>query len=147
MVTLGAIYMLYILLCCVNGSAQPDETARWLDQRSGLSRGDKPRRFYGESLVSHQGISVFSWTSHMSYSYICLLFILWFSLQRSSSCLSYWVLGYNLVTPGLVGIVVSPSYLCLFLIHVLLQYCMCPECVNFYVFLSCFGSFSLWNII
>lgn len=50
MVKLGAIFMLYILLCSVNGSAQPDETARWLDQRSGVSGGEKPHRFYGECL-------------------------------------------------------------------------------------------------
>lgn len=48
MVTLGAIFMLYILLCCVNGSAQPDETAHWLGQRSGVVGGEKPHRFYGE---------------------------------------------------------------------------------------------------
>lgn len=48
MVKLGAMFMLYILLCCVNGSAQPDETARWLDQRSGIGGGEKPHRFYGE---------------------------------------------------------------------------------------------------
>ncbi|XP_028042010.1 PQ-loop repeat-containing protein 1 isoform X4 [Bombyx mandarina] len=41
-----AIFMLYILLCCVNGPAQPDETARWLNQRSGISGGEKPHRFY-----------------------------------------------------------------------------------------------------
>lgn len=49
MVTLGAIFMLYILLCCVNGSAQPDETAHWLGQRSGIVGGEKPHRFYGKS--------------------------------------------------------------------------------------------------
>lgn len=48
LVTLGAIFMLYILLCCVNGSAQPDDTAQWLGQRSGIVGGEKPHRFYGE---------------------------------------------------------------------------------------------------
>lgn len=53
--TLGAIFMLYILLCCVNGSAQPDDTAQWLGQRSGIVGGEKPHRFYGEC---HQRVLV-----------------------------------------------------------------------------------------
>lgn len=47
---LGAIFMLYILMCCANGSDQPDETARWLEQHSRTVGGEKPHRFYGESL-------------------------------------------------------------------------------------------------
>ncbi|XP_034826780.1 solute carrier family 66 member 2 isoform X4 [Maniola hyperantus] len=42
----GAIFMLYILLCCVNGSAQPDDTAQRLGQRSGIVGGEIPHRFY-----------------------------------------------------------------------------------------------------
>lgn len=53
LIPLGAIFMLYILLCCVNGSAQPDDTARWLDQRSSGDQGARVvrHRFYGESTV------------------------------------------------------------------------------------------------
>lgn len=60
MVTLGAIFMLYIVLCCVNGSAQPDETAHWLGQRSGIVGGEKPHRFYGE----------YHFVTYMLYLYI-----------------------------------------------------------------------------
>lgn len=48
LVILGAIFMLYIVLCCINGSAQPDETANWLGQHSGITGSEKPHRFYGK---------------------------------------------------------------------------------------------------
>ncbi|KAL0849362.1 hypothetical protein ABMA28_013671 [Loxostege sticticalis] len=65
----GAIFMLYVLLCCVNGSAQPDETARWLDQRSGIAGREKPRRFYDMDRKYF-----WAWTDFQSYLDCMLVF-------------------------------------------------------------------------
>ncbi|XP_012550017.1 PQ-loop repeat-containing protein 1 isoform X1 [Bombyx mandarina] len=64
-----AIFMLYILLCCVNGPAQPDETARWLNQRSGISGGEKPHRFY-----DMERKYFWAWTDFQSYVDCMLVF-------------------------------------------------------------------------
>ncbi|XP_052747096.1 solute carrier family 66 member 2 isoform X1 [Bicyclus anynana] len=65
----GAIFMLYILLCCVNGSAQPDETAQWLGQRSGIVGGEKPHRFYDMDRKYF-----WAWTDFQSYVDCMLVF-------------------------------------------------------------------------
>ncbi|CAG4944270.1 solute carrier family 66 member 2 isoform X1 [Colias croceus] len=65
----GAIFMLYILLCCTNGSAQPDETARWLGQQSGVTGGEKPRRFYDMDRKYF-----WAWTDFQSYVDCMLVF-------------------------------------------------------------------------
>ncbi|XP_013182905.1 solute carrier family 66 member 2 isoform X1 [Amyelois transitella] len=65
----GAIFMLYILLCCVNGSDQPDDTAHWLDQRSGLSGTEKPHRFYDMDRRYF-----WAWTDFQSYLDCMLVF-------------------------------------------------------------------------
>ncbi|CAH2104452.1 unnamed protein product [Euphydryas editha] len=65
----GAIFMLYILLCCVNGSAQPDETAHWLGQRSGIVGGEKPHRFYDLDRKYF-----WAWTDFQSYVDCMLVF-------------------------------------------------------------------------
>ncbi|XP_063358336.1 solute carrier family 66 member 2 isoform X1 [Cydia amplana] len=65
----GAIFMLYILLCCVNGSDQPDETARWLEQHSGAPSGEKPHRFY-----DMERKYFWAWTDFQSYVDCMLVF-------------------------------------------------------------------------
>ncbi|XP_045520448.1 solute carrier family 66 member 2 isoform X1 [Pieris brassicae] len=65
----GTIFMLYILLCCINGSAQPDETARWLGQQSGVTGGEKPRRFYDMDRKYF-----WAWTDFQSYVDCMLVF-------------------------------------------------------------------------
>ncbi|CAG9784290.1 unnamed protein product [Diatraea saccharalis] len=65
----GAIFMLYILLCCVNGSDQPDETARWLDQRTGITTREKPHRFY-----DMERKYFWAWTDFQSYLDCMLVF-------------------------------------------------------------------------
>ncbi|XP_045762385.1 solute carrier family 66 member 2 isoform X1 [Maniola jurtina] len=65
----GAIFMLYILLCCVNGSAQPDDTAQWLGQRSGIVGGEKPHRFYDMDRKYF-----WAWTDFQSYVDCMLVF-------------------------------------------------------------------------
>ncbi|XP_072936853.1 solute carrier family 66 member 2 isoform X1 [Epargyreus clarus] len=50
-------------------TAQPDETARWLDQRSGLGGGDKPRRFYDMDRKYF-----WAWTDFQSYVDCMLVF-------------------------------------------------------------------------
>ncbi|KAG6460866.1 hypothetical protein O3G_MSEX012272 [Manduca sexta] len=65
----GAIFMLYILLCCVNGSAQPDDTAHWLDQRSATNGGEKPHRFY-----DMERKYFWAWTDFQSYVDCMLVF-------------------------------------------------------------------------
>ncbi|XP_035445755.1 solute carrier family 66 member 2 isoform X1 [Spodoptera frugiperda] len=65
----GAIFMLYILLCCVNGSDQPDQTARWLDQHSSYSGGEKPHRFY-----DMERKYFWAWTDFQSYIDCMLVF-------------------------------------------------------------------------
>ncbi|CAG9566735.1 unnamed protein product [Danaus chrysippus] len=65
----GAIFMLYILLCCVNGSAQPDETANWLGQQSGFVGGEKPHRFYDMDKKYF-----WAWTDFQSYVDCMLVF-------------------------------------------------------------------------
>lgn len=94
MVRLGAIFMLYILLCCVNGSAQPDETARWLDQQSGIASSEKPHRFYGECQISLQLYEVCCNLCHIQviiivfvsasplfesiiWSLLCICYVMW----------------------------------------------------------------------
>lgn len=75
MLTLGAIFMLYILLCCVNGSAQPDETANWLDQRSGIAGREKPHRFYGKCCVSMKTFcAVLLFATHIDLLFLCFCF-------------------------------------------------------------------------
>ncbi|CAH0603024.1 unnamed protein product [Chrysodeixis includens] len=65
----GPMFMLYILLCCVNGSAQPDETARWLDQHSGIGSDEKPHRFY-----DMERKYFWAWTDFQSYVDCMLVF-------------------------------------------------------------------------
>ncbi|XP_073941969.1 solute carrier family 66 member 2 isoform X4 [Choristoneura fumiferana] len=65
----GAIFMLYILLCCANGSDQPDETARWLEQHSSVVSGEKPHRFY-----NMERKYFWAWTDFQSYVDCMLVF-------------------------------------------------------------------------
>lgn len=91
MVTLGAIFMLYILLCCVNGSAQPDETAHWLGQRSGVVGGEKPHRFYGEWYIILSVCTLF-YHIYLLYCFICHYFL----LQLRQSCYLLWASFYSI---------------------------------------------------
>ncbi|XP_004931076.1 PQ-loop repeat-containing protein 1 isoform X2 [Bombyx mandarina] len=50
-------------------TAQPDETARWLNQRSGISGGEKPHRFY-----DMERKYFWAWTDFQSYVDCMLVF-------------------------------------------------------------------------
>ncbi|XP_061377583.1 uncharacterized protein LOC116779513 isoform X4 [Danaus plexippus] len=82
----GAIFMLYILLCCVNGSAQPDETANWLGQQSGFVGGEKPHRFYGKCCDDTISIVFvgFVFCSSFRRSFF-------FCFSYKTSCIFHWV--------------------------------------------------------
>lgn len=92
MVTLGAIFMLYIVLCCVNGSAQPDETAHWLGQRSGIVGGEKPHRFYGEC-----HLYLYFFYNIYSTSSLCLFIYHFFVAVTKESCYLLWICFHSIL--------------------------------------------------
>lgn len=103
LVPLGAIFMLYILLCCINGSAQPDETASWLNQQSSDRQAPAPvrHRFYGKWCVHQanvmellQDISFFPSIMHHS-AWDTFDWLLYFNLYYFYGFIFYWFFVYN----------------------------------------------------
>ncbi|XP_047515691.1 solute carrier family 66 member 2 isoform X5 [Pieris napi] len=59
-------------------TAQPDETARWLGQQSGVTGGEKPRRFYATCDVHASNFGFIYHVLVYCHFFINVLPILWF---------------------------------------------------------------------